>query len=205
MGSKRAPKAPSESGAQTLSESADEWAQFHCSADEAAAASRKAKSSGQKRDKSGKGPGCPKDSESSAGSAAKSGSEKGSKRTGKEAGLTENPCWDSSYKIPKRPAPDASVSSAARTPCKAGKLRHPKKKVSKKSSMPNQGVDSKVKTGRGPAVSQPSSQSDLPLDHWANHRPGDDTIPANVEHVEWAGGPVAGALSRHQTLSVDHV
>ncbi len=36
--SKGAPKAPSESGAQTLSESADEWAQFRRPADEAAAA-----------------------------------------------------------------------------------------------------------------------------------------------------------------------
>ncbi len=25
---------------------------------------------------------------------------------GKEAGLVEEPCWDASYKIPKRPAPD---------------------------------------------------------------------------------------------------
>ncbi len=58
--SKGAPKAPSESGAQTLSESADEWAQFRRSAAEATAAARKAKSSSQKGDKSSKGPSGPK-------------------------------------------------------------------------------------------------------------------------------------------------
>ena len=57
--SKGASKAPSESGAQTFSESADEWAQFRRSADEAAAASHKAKSSGQKKSKSSKGSGGP--------------------------------------------------------------------------------------------------------------------------------------------------
>ncbi len=84
--SKGAPKAPSESSAQTFSESADKWVQFHRSADEAAAASHKAKSSSWKRDKSGKGSGGPKDSKSSAGTAAKTWSGKGSKCTEKEAG-----------------------------------------------------------------------------------------------------------------------
>ncbi len=52
--SKGAFKAPSESDAQTFSEYADEWTKFCSSADEAALASHKAKSTGQKRDKSGK-------------------------------------------------------------------------------------------------------------------------------------------------------
>ncbi len=89
--SKGAYIAPSESGTQTLSESADEWAQFRHSADEAAAASREAKSAGQKRVKGSKGSGGPKESKSLAGTAAKTGSGKGSKRTGKEAGLAEKP------------------------------------------------------------------------------------------------------------------
>ncbi len=109
--SKGPSKAPSESDAQTFSKSADKWAQFRHSADEAAAASRKAKSSGPKRAKSSKGSGGPKDSKSSASTAAKTGSGKGSKHMGKEADLAEKPRWDSSYKIPKRPAPDTSVSS----------------------------------------------------------------------------------------------
>ncbi len=107
------PKTPSEFGAQTLSESAYEWDQFCHSADEAAARTRKAKSSSQKGGKSSKGPGGPKDSRSSASTVAKSGSGKGSKHTGKEAGLAEKPCRDTSYKIPKCPALDTSVSSGA--------------------------------------------------------------------------------------------
>ncbi len=198
--SKGAPKAPSESGAQTFSESADEWVQFGRSADEAAAASRKAKSSGWKRDKSGKSSGGPKYSKSSAGTAAKSGSGKGSKRMGKEAGLTEKPRWDSLYEIPKRPAPDTSVSSGTRTPRKADKLKRPKKKIAKQSFTPNQGVDSKAKAERGPAFLQPSSQSDLLLDHWASHCPGDDIIPANAERVEWAAGLVLFQGTRHFPL-----
>ncbi len=76
---------------------------------------------------------------------------------GKVAGLSEKPRWDSSYKIPKRPAPDTSVGSGARTPHKADNLKHPKKKVAKKSSTPKQGVDSKAKTGRGSTFLQHSS------------------------------------------------
>ncbi len=85
-------------------------------------------------------------------------------------------------------------------PHKADKLKRPKKKVAKKSSMPNQGVDSKAKTGRGPASLQSSSQWDLLLDHWASHRLGDDTIPANVERIEWAGGLVLFQSTRHFLL-----
>ncbi len=110
--SKCAPKVPSESGAQTLSESADEWAQFHRSTDEAATTSRKAKSLGKKGGGSSEGQGGPM---------AKSGSGKGSKRTGKEAGLTEKPRWHLAYKIPKRPVPDTSVNSEAPTPRKSDK------------------------------------------------------------------------------------
>ncbi len=51
LASKGASKAPSESDAQTPSESADEWTKFCRSADEAAAASRKAKSPGLKKSK----------------------------------------------------------------------------------------------------------------------------------------------------------
>ncbi len=119
--SKGAPKAPSESGAQTFSKSADEWAWFRHSADEAATAARKVKSSSQKGGKSSGGQGGTKDSKSSASTVTKSGSGKGSRRTRKEDGLAEKLCWDTSYKIPKRPEPDTSISSEARTPCKADK------------------------------------------------------------------------------------
>ncbi len=119
---------------------------------------------------------------------------------GKEVGLAEKPRWDSSYKIPKRPAPDTSVSSGAHTPRKADKHKHPKKKVAEKSSTLNQGTDSKVKTGGGPAVSHLPPQSDLPLDHWARHCTGDDTIPANAKRVEWAGGLVLFRGTRHFPL-----
>ena len=131
---------------------------------------------------------------------AKSGSGKGSKRTGKEAGLAEKPHWDSSYKIPKCPAPDSSISSWPRTPRKADKHKRPKKKAAKKGSTPNKGSDPKVKTRGGLPVSQPSPQSDLPLDHWARHRPGDQVISANAECVEWAWCLVLFRGSRHFQL-----
>ncbi len=57
------------------------------------------------------GQGGPKDFKSSTSSLTKSGSGKGSKRTGKEAGLPIKPRWLSSYKVHKLPAPDTSVSS----------------------------------------------------------------------------------------------
>ncbi len=180
--SKGASKAPSESGAQSLSESADEWTKFCHSANEAATASRKAKSPGPKKSKGTKGSGGPKDSKSLASSVAKTGSGKGSKRKGKEAGLAEKPRWDSSYKIPKQSAPNTSVSSGGPTPHKGGKFKRPMKKVAKKSSMLNQNVDSQAKTEKGPAFIQPSAPSDLLLDYWASHYPGDDVIPANTEH-----------------------
>ncbi len=127
---------------------------------------------------------------------------KGSKRTGKEAGLAEKPCWDSSYKIPKWPAPDTSVSSGGPTPRRGDKLKRPKKKFAKKSSTPNQSVGSKSKTEKGSTFLQPLTPSDLSLNYWASHRPGDDVIPANAKRVEWAGGLVLfqGTM---QTLSVD--
>ncbi len=119
---------------------------------------------------------------------------------GKEAGLAEKPCWDSSYKILKCPAPDTSLSSGIQTPRKADKQKHSKKKVAKKGSMPNKGLDPKVKTWEGSEVSQPSPQSDLPLDQWTCHRPGDDTMPATAERVEWAGGLVLCRDTRHFPL-----
>ncbi len=112
----------------------------------------------------------------------KSGSGKGSKHTGKEAGLPETPHWDTSYKIPKCLAPDTSISSEAQIPRKADKHKRPKKKAAKKGSTPNKGLEPKAETGGGPSA---SPQSDLPLNHWAHHCPGDKLIPANAEHVEW--------------------
>ncbi len=82
----------------------------------AAAASSKAKSPGSKKSKGSKGSAGPKDSKSSASAVTKTGSSKGNKRKGKEAGLAEKPRWDTSYKIPKRSAPDTSVSSGGPTP-----------------------------------------------------------------------------------------
>ncbi len=141
-------KAPSDSDTQTPSESADEWNKFRCAADEAAAAaSSKAKSPGPKKSKGSKGSAGPKDSKSSASGVTKMGSGKGSKRKGKEAGLAEKPRWDTSYKIPKRSAPDTSISSGGPTPCKAGKFKCPAKKAAKKSSTPNQSMDTQAKTG----------------------------------------------------------
>ncbi len=198
--SKGASKAPSESEAQTPSESADEWTKFCRSADEAAAASHKAKSPGPKKSRGSKGSGGPKDPKSSASTVAKTGSGKGSKHKGKEAGLPEKPRWDSSYKIPKRSLPDTSVSSGGPTPCKADKFKRPTKKATKKSSTLNQSADSKAKMEKGPAVVQPSAPSDLPLDHWASYCPGDDVISAKAERVEWAGGLVLFQGTRHYPL-----
>ncbi len=106
LASKGVSMTPSESDTQIPSESADEWTTFRRAADEADAASHKAKSPGPKKSKGGKGSGGPKGSKSSASAVPKTGSGKGSKRKGKEAGLAEKPRWDSSYKIPKRSAPD---------------------------------------------------------------------------------------------------
>ncbi len=186
--SKGASKAPLESGTHSLPESADEWAKFRRSADEAAAASRKAKTSGLKKAKSSKGSGGPKDPESSASTVAKTGSAK--QQTQGEGGWPgRKPRWNS-YKIPKWTTSDTSVSSGARTPRKPDKLKRPKKKVAKKSSMPNQSVDSKAKTEKGSTFLQPLAPSDLPLDYWAHNCPGDNVIPANAKRVEWAGGLV---------------
>ncbi len=197
---KGASKAPSESGAQSLSESADEWIKSCRSADEAATASHKAKSPGPKKSKGSKGSGGPKDTKSLASAVTKTGSGKGSKRKGKEAGLAEKPRWDTSYKIPKQSAPDTSVSSGGPTPRKAGKFKCPAKKATKKSSTPNQSADAQAKLEKGPAFMQFSAPSDLPLDYWASCRPGDDVIPANAERVEWAGGLVLFQGTRHHPL-----
>ncbi len=116
--SKGVSRAPLESDTQTPSKSADEWNKFRRTADEAAAAYSKVKSPGLKKSKGGKGSTGPKDSKSSASAVTKTGSCKGNKRKGKEAGLAEKPPWDSSFKIPKRSAPDTSVSSGGPTPIK---------------------------------------------------------------------------------------
>ncbi len=131
-----------------------------------------------------------KDSKSSASAAVKTGSTKGSKRKGKEARLAEKPRWDTSYKIPKHSLPDTSVSSGGQTPHKTDKFKRPAKKVAKKGSMLKPGKGAQTKTGKGSASAQPSTSSDLAIDYRANHHPGDDTIPAHTERVEWAGGLV---------------
>ncbi len=66
--------------------------------------------------------------------------------------------------------------------------------------MPNQSADAPPKTKKGAASAQPSTSSDLPIDYWARHRPGDDVIPANAERVEWAGGLVLFQGTRHHPL-----
>ncbi len=153
-----------------------------------------------KKGKGSKGSAGPKDSKSSASAATKTGSGKGYKRKGKEAGLAEKPCWDSSYKIPKRSLPATSVSSGGPTPRKTGKFKRPAKKVTKKSSTPKQSEDAQAKTGKGSASAQPSTSSDLPIDYWADHHPGDDIIPTHAERVEWAGGLVLFQGTRHHPL-----
>ena len=47
---------------------------------------------------------------------------------------------------------------------------------------------------------QPSDPLDLPLDHWASYRPGDNVIPANAKRVKWAGGLVLFQGTRHYPL-----
>ncbi len=206
--SKGVPNALSESDTQTLSESADEWNKFRRTADKAAAAaSSQAKSPGLKKGKGSKGSAGLKDSKSSVSAVAKTGSTKGSKRKGKEAGLAEKPRWDTSSKIPKRSLLDTSVSSGGPTRRKTGKLKRPAKKVAEKSSTSEQSVDAQAKTGKGSASAQPSTSLDLPIDYWANHRPGDDTMLAHAKHVEWAGGLVLFQGTRHHpllTFEVEH-
>ena len=89
--SKGGHKAPLEPVNQTPSESTDERKQFRHSMDEAATASRKAKTPSKKGGGSSAGQGGPKESKSSASSVTKPGSGKASKRMRKEAGLTEKP------------------------------------------------------------------------------------------------------------------
>ncbi len=192
--SKSGARAQSESDAQTLSESADEWTKFRRTADEAAAATSNQVSS--KKGKGIKGSAGLKDSKSSAGAVAKAGSAKGSKHKEKEAGLGEKPRWDSSFKIPKRSLPDTSASSGGLTPRKADKSKRPAKKSSK--SKPGKGAQ--AKSGKGSATAPPSTSANLPINHWANYRPGEDTIPPHAEHVEWAGGLVLFRGTKHHPL-----
>ncbi len=195
--SKTGARARSESDAQTLSQSADEWTQFRHAADEAATATPSwAKTPGSKKGKGSKGSAGLKDSKSSASAVAKAGSAKGSKNKGKEAGLAEKPRWDSSFKIPKRSLPDTSASSGGLTPRKADKSKRPAKEGSK--SKPGKGAQAKI--GKGSATMPPSTSSNLPIGYWANHHPGDDTIPPHAERVEWAGGLVLFRGTRHHPL-----
>ncbi len=184
--SKSGARAQSESDAQTLSESADEWTKFRRAADEAAAAtSSRAKTPGSKKGKGSKGSAGLKDSKSSASAAAKAGSAKGSKRKGKEAGLVEKPRWETS-----------SASSGGPTPRKADKSKRP----AKKSSKSKPGKDAQAKSGKGSAAALSSTSTDLPIGYWANHSPGDETIPSHAERVEWAGGLVLFRGTRHHPL-----
>ncbi len=152
LASKSGTRAHSESDAQTLSESADEWSRFRRAADAAAVAtSSQEKTPGAKKGKSSKGSAGLKDSKSSASAVAKAGSVKGSKHKGKEAGLAEKPRWDTSYKIPKRSLPDTSISSGVPSPCKADRAKRPNKKSSK--SKPGKGAQ--TQSGRGSAAALP--------------------------------------------------
>ena len=74
------------------------------------------------------------------------------------------------------------------------------KKAAKKSPTPNQSAGAQPKMKKGPASAQPSTSSDLPLDYWASHHPGDDVIPANAERVEWASDLVLFQGTRHHPL-----
>ncbi len=121
---------------------------------------------------------------------------KGSKRKGKEAGLAEKPRWDTSYKIPKRSLPDTSVSSGGPSPRKADRAKRPTKKSSK--SKPGKGTQ--TQSGKGSVTALPRTSTTLAIDHWANHRPGDGTIPPHAECVEWAGGLVLFRGTRHHPL-----
>ncbi len=195
--SKSGTRAQSESDAQTLSESADEWNRFHFAADAAAAAtSGQARTPGSKKGKGSKGSAGLKDSKSSASAVAKAGFVKGSKRKGKEAGLAEKPQWDSSFKIPKRSRPDTSVSSGGPSPRKTDKTKRPTKKSSKSKSCKG----AQTQSGRGSATMLPPTSTALAIDHWANHRLGDDTIPPHAERVEWAGGLVLFRGTTHHPL-----
>ncbi len=195
--SKGGVRAQSESDAQTLSESADEWTKFCRAADEAAAAtSSQAKAPGPKKGKGSKGSAGLKDSQSPASAVAKAGPAKGSKRKGKEAGLAEKPRWDTSFKIPKHSLPDTSVSSGGQMPHKTDKSKRP----AKKSSKSKPGKDAQAKSGKGLATAPPSTSTDLPIGYWANYHPGDDTIAPHAERVEWAGGLVLFQGTRHHPL-----
>ncbi len=74
------------------------------------------------------------------------------------------------------------------------------KKATKKSSTPNQSANAQAKMEKGPAFVQPSAPSDLPLNYWASHRPGDDVMPANAERIAWAGGLVLFQGTSHSPL-----
>ncbi len=176
--SKSGARAHSESDTQARSGSADEWNQFRRAADAAATAtSSQPKTAGSKKSTGGNGSASLKDSKSSASAVAKAGSVKSSKRKGKEAGLFEKPRWDTNWKIPKRTLPDTSVSSGGPSPWKSGKTKKPTKKNSK--SNPAKGAQTQSERGSAPALLS-TSASQAP-DHWANHRPGDGTIPPHAE------------------------
>ncbi len=114
--------------------------------------------------------------------------------------MAEKPHWDTSYKIPKHSLPDTSVSSGGPTPRKTDKFKRPAKKADKKGSASKQGKKARMKTGKGSASVRPPTSSDLPIDYWANNRPGDDTIPAHAERIEWPGGQVLFQVTRHHPL-----
>ncbi len=151
---------------------------------------------GSKKGKGSKGSASLKDSKSSASAVAKAGSVKGSKHKGKVTGLFEKPRWDTSFKIPKRSLPDTSVSSGGPSPSKTDKTKRPTKKSSK--SKPGKGAQ--TQSGRGSATALPPTSTPQAIDHWANHRPGDGTIPPHAERVEWAGGLVLFQGTRHHPL-----
>ncbi len=165
---------------------------FCQSADKADTTSQKAKTLSKKGGGSSTGHGGQRESKSSATFVTEPGAGKGSKRTRKEDGLPERQRWLNSYKLPKLPALDTSVISKAQTPRKSDKRKWPKKKAATKgsNSTPGEGSNPKAKTGGGPPTFKPLPLSRQPLDHWVNHRQGNDVIPSHAERVEWDGGLV---------------
>ena len=203
--SKGAISAPAEPDPQTFSKLADEWTKFCNTTKKAAAIFQKAKTSGKKGGGSDTGQSGHGESKPTTNSATTSSTGKGNKCTGKKAALTDRQHWLQSYKVPKLPAPDTSVSSEGKTPRKGGKRKQPKKKAAKKglSGTTRKGSNPKAgqaKTGGGSATLQPLPSSSQPLDCWADKSPGDDIIPPHAECVEWVAGLVLFCGTRAHPL-----
>ncbi len=121
---------------------------------------------------------------------------------GKEAGLPDRQRWLQSYKVPKLPAPDNSVSSKGKTPRKADKRRKRLKKVTKKDSSvtPGKGSNPKAKTGRKSTRLLHSCPCLRLANLSTDNQPGDDTIPPHAKRVELEGGLMLFCGSRDHPL-----